>query len=215
MLNKGDKLVVVKDVSSFLVKGDIVKVHDVDDRIISFAFGNNFVHMGVMSYDECNKHFKKVEEKKSAPTVTQKQIDDILNGSAFDAKTVFDKCTIVTCKLPNGFVIVESAACVSPENYDEKMGFDICMKKIVNKIWELEGYKLQSELFDSNPKSVADMGNWLNDCDECDCCECDDYDEWAEAELEIEEVEECPCKCESCSVCIYSAPPCGETHFCN
>lgn len=48
--------------------------------------------------------------------------------------------------LPNGFVIVESSSCVDPANFDMKVGEEICMDRLVNKIWELEGYKLQSKL---------------------------------------------------------------------
>lgn len=79
-------------------------------------------------------------------TVTQKQIDQIFRDSEIDVKTIFDKCTVVSVKLPNGFVIVESCACVDPSNYDENLGKEICIERIKNKIWELEGYKLQNEL---------------------------------------------------------------------
>jgi hypothetical protein len=79
-------------------------------------------------------------------SVTEPQVMDIFVKSKFDVKTIFKKCTVVTCQLPNGFIIVESSACVDPENYDEKLGYDICRERIINKIWELEGYKLQSEL---------------------------------------------------------------------
>jgi len=79
-------------------------------------------------------------------TVTQQQVMDIYTNSKFDVKTIFGKCTVVSCQLPNGFIIVESSACVDPANYDEKMGWEICSQRIINKIWELEGYKLQSEV---------------------------------------------------------------------
>lgn len=78
-------------------------------------------------------------------TVTQQQVMDIFVNSKLDVKTAFNKCTIVTCQLPNGFIIVESSACVDSSNYDEKIGYEICRERIINKIWELEGYKLQSE----------------------------------------------------------------------
>lgn len=77
--------------------------------------------------------------------VTQKQVDDIFNNSELDYKTIFGKCTVVTAKLPNGFIIVESSACVDPANFSEEVGANICNERIKNKIWELEGYKLQSE----------------------------------------------------------------------
>ena len=179
MLNNGDKLIVVKKVASFLDKGDIAKVVNVnDDGIITFAFGDNFVHMGVMSHDEAYEHFE-VMPKKTAPAITQEHIDKIMENSTFDVDTLFGKCTMVACKLPNGFVIVESSACVSPENYDYKMGEEICMKKIKDKIWELEGYRLQEELYRA---SVAEHDNWdeegweddEEDDDDCECCDCDD-----------------------------------------
>jgi Phage protein (N4 Gp49/phage Sf6 gene 66) family len=79
-------------------------------------------------------------------TVTKEHVDGILENSFIDTFTSFGKCTIVTCQLPNGFIIVESSACVDPTNYDEDMGRKICLGRIEDKIWELEGYKLQSEL---------------------------------------------------------------------
>ena len=79
-------------------------------------------------------------------TVTPQQIKEIMDATKFDVKTVLGKCTVVSAQLPNGFIIVESSACVDPANYDEVLGTEICMKRIENKIWELEGYKLQSTL---------------------------------------------------------------------
>jgi hypothetical protein len=82
----------------------------------------------------------------SQNTVTKEQIDEIIEYSMFDVQTVLGKCTVVTCMLPNGFIIVESSACVDPANYDEKLGAEICKERIINKVWELEGYKLQDAL---------------------------------------------------------------------
>ncbi|AHJ86714.1 hypothetical protein K7H05_00970 [Bacillus sp. ZZQ-131] len=82
----------------------------------------------------------------SKNTVTKEQVEKIINEAEIEIKTFFDKCTVVTAKLSNGFVIVESSACVDPANYDENLGAQICLERITNKIWELEGYKLQSKL---------------------------------------------------------------------
>jgi hypothetical protein len=79
-----------------------------------------------------------------ANSVTQAQINEILSNSQIEVQTLFDKTTVVTAKLPNGFIIVESSSCVDPANYCETLGKDICLKRIENKVWELEGYKLQS-----------------------------------------------------------------------
>jgi hypothetical protein len=194
MLVNGDKLVVTKDVADFLKEGDIVKVVDTNENgSIAFAFGDGFMHKGLMSASECEEHFKKYEEPK-APTVTQNVVEKIMLDSDIEVMTIFDKCTIVACKLPNGFVIVESSACVSPENYDEEVGVDICLDKIASKIWELEGYKLQDTLYEESDCSC--------DCDECpsfnECYEEDDDDEFEEDfeednELDCDECDEYSC----------------------
>ena len=79
-------------------------------------------------------------------TVTQAEIDNLVLKSQISVKTMFGKCTVVALQLPNGFVIVESSSCVDPMNYSEAQGVAICMERIKNKLWELEGYKLQCAL---------------------------------------------------------------------
>jgi hypothetical protein len=76
-------------------------------------------------------------------TVTQQQIDDLIKNAEVRTYTAFDKCTVVLVQLKNGFILTESSACVDPMNYDEDMGYEICMERIKNKLWELEGYVLQ------------------------------------------------------------------------
>lgn len=75
--------------------------------------------------------------------VTQEQVNKILANSKIDISTVFGKCTVVAVQLPSGFILVESSACVDPENYDAELGRQICMKRIEDQIWLLEGYYLQ------------------------------------------------------------------------
>lgn len=81
-------------------------------------------------------------------SVTKRQIDELLEESEIKVETVYDKVTIVTCKLPNGFVITESSGAVSPANYDKKIGTEIYMERIENKLWELEGYALAKQLYE-------------------------------------------------------------------
>ena len=219
MIAKDDKLVVTKKIASFLDEGDIVKVVGVsEDGMISFAFGVDFMHRGVMNTAECESHFKKVVEKKEAPTVTFEQVNDIVRKSNIKTYTVFDKCTVVACQLPNGFVIVESSACVSPENYNEEMGIDICLKKITDKVWELEGYRLQEELYRKNMEAnEAKCDECAYDCDRCyyknnpcteECLFCND------AAYDYEEDEEDDCldtdlDCDDCDDfgCPFNSNP--------
>jgi hypothetical protein len=79
-------------------------------------------------------------------TVTKYDVDAILLKSAFRVLSYNNKTTVVMATLPSGFVIVESSSCVDPANYDEKIGEEICLDRIKNKIWELEGYCLQKKV---------------------------------------------------------------------
>lgn len=54
------------------------------------------------------------------------------------------KTVIVMATLMNGFVIVESSSCVDPANFDFNIGFNCCVERIYNKVWELTGFILQS-----------------------------------------------------------------------
>lgn len=81
-------------------------------------------------------------------TVTKNMVDKIFSEAEKEIYTVFGKCTIVCVKLKNGFVLTESSACVDPENYSQCLGEEICFEKIKNKIWELEGYKLQCDIYE-------------------------------------------------------------------
>lgn len=119
-------------------------------------------------------------------TVTQAVIDELMESCDIAVTTAFDKCTIVACKLPNGFVIVESSSCVDPANYDEDMGVDICMKNIEKKLWELEGYLLQNKLYMDGVTFDDDNDDDLEcdgDCENCDLFDRDDDDD-AEDEKE-------------------------------
>lgn len=56
-------------------------------------------------------------------------------------------CTYVTVRMKNGFTLRESTTCVDPANYNEKIGKEICLKRIENKVWFLLGYALQEKAF--------------------------------------------------------------------
>ncbi|MGE2643590.1 Gp49 family protein, partial [Escherichia coli] len=72
--------------------------------------------------------------------VTPEQIAEIMAKAKIHVKTEFGKCTVVTVQLENGFTMTESSGCVDPANYDVHLGMEICLKRIQQKEWELEGY---------------------------------------------------------------------------
>ena len=81
-------------------------------------------------------------------SITQEDIDRLLSEAEVGVATVHEKCTMVSVKLKNGFVITEASACVDPVNYNPEAGFEICMDRIADKLWELEGYALQKKLYE-------------------------------------------------------------------
>lgn len=78
--------------------------------------------------------------------VTEEQIKKILSESVVEDLKIGSKTTVVHATLPNGFIIVESSSCVDPANYDHDLGKQICMKRIEDKVWMLEGYFLQKSI---------------------------------------------------------------------
>jgi len=52
-------------------------------------------------------------------------------------------CVLV---LKNGFTVTGESACVSPENFNAKIGKKIARQNAVAKVWPLMGYELRSKL---------------------------------------------------------------------
>lgn len=186
LVNKGDKIILKEKMGLFDNIGEICEVTSVDGGIISFMFGEG-LHLGCMSEDEADKYFVKYVEEPKTYSVTPEDVDAIIENCEFEVCSVFDKCTIVACKLPNGFVIVESSACVDPNNYDEETGFNNCVEKIIEKIWELEGYVLQEDLY----RGMVSDENFCNGC-QCECDECDDdFEDVFEDDLDEDDCNNC------------------------
>lgn len=87
--------------------------------------------------------------------VTQKEIDRLMDTAEVHCMTEFGKCTVVTVKLANGFILTESSACVDPENYNYALGKKLCMDRIESRLWELEGYALQRKVHELKEEAEA------------------------------------------------------------
>lgn len=81
-----------------------------------------------------------------ANSITHAHVNAIWDKTTWKAVQMGEKTTVMIATLPNGFEIVESSACVDKANYDHQMGIAICQRRVIDRIWQLEGYKLQSEL---------------------------------------------------------------------
>ena len=63
--------------------------------------------------------------------------------------------TICTITLKKGFQLVGTSACVSAENYDERIGRRIAFENAFAKLWELEGYALKQRIYESQGTEVT------------------------------------------------------------
>lgn len=106
--------------------------------------------------------------KTAAPSISAEMVERFIDHH--EAVTMGGKTTVVRAVLKNGFVIVESSSCVSAENYDEKLGEEICMKRIRNKVWELLGFLLQTAVGGVSGEAAAENCCCDEDC-ERSCCD--------------------------------------------
>lgn len=204
---KGDRVRVFKDAGFLPMKvGSEYTIIEIAYGVVSLYSDdeerNLFVSQSILKeYFEKVTFNEEVDEEDEPISVSSEYIDKLIDNSNISVSTAFDKCTVVACKLPSGFVIVESSACIDPRNYDEKLGVDICMKRIKDRVWEMEAYKMQTELWEDkiafkdgnidkeeyckiaksceDCKACMDNGGYCHECDEeddddqCDCGNCD------------------------------------------
>lgn len=188
-IKNGDKFIAIKKMW-LINEGGIVTVTNVgEDNMVSFTFGEHA--NGYMDFATFEKCFKKLEFKKETNNtpiveIDYDYVDTIMQNSEFDIQTVFDKFVIVSCKLPNGFVIVEAEPCSNTDEYEEEC-VDICLDKIANKIVELETYRIQEEIYRARCCECSDC-----DCDECNGCNEDD-DNFVE-EVDCEDCHDYQCE---------------------
>ncbi len=79
--------------------------------------------------------------------ITEAHVNRLIEESETEEIKLGNKTTVVALTMPNGFVIVESSSCVDPDNYDHDLGVSICIKRIKDIIWKVEGYRLQNDKY--------------------------------------------------------------------
>ena len=107
--------------------------------------------------------------KTAAPSISTEMVERFIDHH--ETVTMGGKTTVVRAVLKNGFVIVESSSCVSAENYDEKLGEEICMERIMNKVWELLGFLLQTAVGGVSGEAAAENCCCDEDCERSRCDE--------------------------------------------
>lgn len=89
-------------------------------------------------------HFPVECDEGDVPAISERDVDRFI--VSYEIHQIGGKTTVATATLINGFIITESSSCVSPDNYDERIGASICKKKIRDRVWFLLGFLLQSSL---------------------------------------------------------------------
>lgn len=59
---------------------------------------------------------------------------------------VLSLLTICVLVLRNGFTVIGTSACASPENFDAEIGRQLARKDAIGNVWPLMGYALRSKL---------------------------------------------------------------------
>lgn len=60
-----------------------------------------------------------------------------------EVMTVGEKTTVVNAHTLTGFDMVRHSSCVDPNNYDEELGKEFAMEKVVDDLWGHLGFVLQ------------------------------------------------------------------------
>lgn len=77
-------------------------------------------------------------------TVTIEDVESALVAE-WDYK-LGEKTTVVLLKLKSGFEVLGHSGCVDPASYNHEVGKKYARERALSKVWELEGYLLQSKL---------------------------------------------------------------------
>ncbi len=80
-----------------------------------------------------------------APRVTERSIDDKISDALY-INPEGTSLTICVLTLWNGFHVIGQSASASAANFDPEIGKRLALTNAKNKIWELEGYRLRSDL---------------------------------------------------------------------
>ena len=106
----------------------------------------------------------------NGPRITPQDIEGVITGEMYftaaegflghawvnDARAIkppehLDRITICVLTLRNGYTIVGTSACASPENFDATIGRKIARQNATQQIWPLLGYVLRSVLNAEQP----------------------------------------------------------------
>lgn len=69
-----------------------------------------------------------------------------MHGTPGESSLPLQLLTICVLVLNNGFTVLGTSACASPENFDAELGRKIAKQDAVRQVWPLMGYALREKL---------------------------------------------------------------------
>ena len=133
MILKGDSIRLIKEMGAFKNIGEVCEVTDIaEGGIISFRFGG--VHLGCMSYDECEKYFERVE----VPFRREWSDWDIKEIGFYDLNNMLKQITVrfrdngKKVQVRSGAYKSEST-CNKEDIFDFDKGFELAVKRLIVK----------------------------------------------------------------------------------
>lgn len=75
--------------------------------------------------------------------ITEKHIKSLLDNAETQEVVFWNKELVVSFKLESGFTVLGRGVCVDPANFNLEVGRKVARENAENKLWELEGYRLQ------------------------------------------------------------------------
>lgn len=151
--------------------GEICTITSIDasQEMFSYSYDNGNCD-GMMSISLFDKYFAECECEEEELITFDEYIEEIMKNSEIESYTIYGKCMVVHCKLPNGYVIVEHCDCVIPDEYDAEVAYNICMERVENKVRELEMYNVHKCLYEE--RMMAEDEAECDGCGECEFCPC-------------------------------------------
>lgn len=92
----------------------------------------------------------------TAPRLTPDGIHAVITDESY---CLLENTTTTICylTLENGFVVTGESACISVENFDQKIGCEVAYKQALGKIWMLEGYLMKQRIYDAAQPRPVDL----------------------------------------------------------
>ena len=124
-------------------------VYDLEGTKEESIYGKNTYILNSIWLDDNWEDYENLinpKKNKRKTRIDKEDIDKILSETKIKVHKYGNKTTVLEAGLPNGFEIVVSYSSDNSNNYNSTTGEKVCMDKLISKIFELERYRLQSEL---------------------------------------------------------------------